>query len=137
MIQTAIITLAGMGAATSVYFAALGAGLVDPQSRRLPRICRMEARDCSSLLRSEDAKVFGVPNAVVGLLYYVAVLTVATHRDALHDLIGFLVLPGLLAVVVGVYLTARLLIVHRVWCPLCLATHSIDLLLLVTFLVGL
>jgi len=137
MIQTTIIILAGIGAAISAYFAALGLGLVNPQDRRVPRLCRVQEQDCTRLLGSSDARVFGIPNALVGLLYYVALLTVGAQRDALHDLIGFFVLPGLLAVVLGVYLTARLLIVHRVRCLLCLATHCINFILLVIFLMGL
>lgn len=137
MIQTTVITLAGIGAVISAYFAAVEFGLVDVQSRRVPRFCRMQEEGCTRLLRSTDARLFGVPNALVGLLYYVALLVVGIHHDALDDLMGFLVLPGLLSVVLGIYLTSRLLIVHRVRCPLCLATHCINLLLFVIFLIGL
>jgi len=137
MIQAAVITLAGFGLAISAYFAAIGAGLVNPQDRRLPKLCRVEGQDCNELLRSADAKIFGFPNAVVGLLYYGVLLAAALHGDALSDLVGFLVLPGLLSIVLGIYLTARLVIVHRARCVLCLATHAVNLFLFALFLIGL
>jgi len=137
MIQAAVITLAGFGLAISATFAAIGAGMVNSQDRRLPKLCRMDGKDCLGLLRSADGKVFGLPNAVAGLLYYGVLLAVALDGDALNDLVGFLVLPGLLTVVLGIYLTARLLVVHRARCTLCHATHAVNLLLFALFLAGL
>lgn len=137
MIQAAVITLAGFGLVISAYVAAIRAGIVNPQDRRVPRLCRVQEQDCNALFRSADARVFGIPNVVVGLVYYSGLLTVALHGDALDDLMGFLVLSGLLSVALGVYLTIRLMIVQRVRCVLCLATHVINLLLFAIFLAGL
>lgn len=137
MIQTSVIICAALGVAISAYVATIGSGLLNPQDRRLPGFCRLDGQQCDTLLRTADARIFGVPNSLVGLLYYGVVLAVAFHQDALNDLVGFLVLPGLLSVVLGAYLTVRLLIVHRVRCALCFATHGVNLLLFVIFLVGL
>jgi uncharacterized membrane protein len=137
MIQIAIIGLSGLGFILAVYFAILAQGLIQPDDRRVPKVCRLEERSCARLLQSPDARILGVPNVLLGMLYYGGLILLAFQRDVLIDVMAFLVLVGLWTVALGIYLMIRLLAVHRVRCEICLATHLINFLLLITFVVGL
>jgi uncharacterized membrane protein len=135
MTQIAVLVLAGVGLVVCGYFALVTANAINPQSPHLPAPCRIDERSCANLLRTEDAKIFGVPNVMVGILYYGGLAVIATHSDAFADLIGFLAVAGAFTVAVSIYLTIRLLVVHRTQCTLCFALHLINLLLFVIFLV--
>ena len=136
MIQIAVFGLSGSGLVLSAYFALVAVGAINSENAQIPRLCRMDGQSCKVLLRTADANVFGVPNVLVGLLYYSGLIVLAFGPDALDDLMGFLVVVGAFTVVLGFYLTIRLLVVHRVRCKICLAAHFINLLLFVTFLAG-
>ena len=84
-----------------------------------------------------DARLFGLPNTVCGLLFYGVLFVLALNHEVLADVMGFLVLVGAFAVMVSIYLTFRLLVSLRARCSLCLAAHVVNLFLLVVFLVGL
>jgi uncharacterized membrane protein len=137
MIQIAVIVLASLGFFLSALFALVGMGIVGAQDPRLPAVCRMDERSCASILRSADARVFGIPNVALGLAYYGGLIMLAVAGDPLMDLMGFLVVVGGFTVVLGIYLTVRLLRVHHVQCGVCFTSHFINLFLCVTFLVGL
>ena len=83
---------------------------------------------CGTVVRTPGARIFGVPNSLLGLIYYGAAIGIA--------LMGFppALAAGLLAaswftVAVGVYLGYRLLRVERMSCPLCWTAHALNTLL--------
>ena len=135
--QIAVLALSLLGLVLSALVTLVGAGIVRGEDPRLPRWCRFDEHGCAGVFRSPDAKLFWIPNAVLGLCYYGALIAITLVRDLLSDLAGFLVVLGAFTVVVGIYLTARLVLVHRVRCDVCLASHCVNLLLFVTFLAGL
>ena len=137
MIEGAVLVLAVFGMILSGFLMLVATGAVSGQSVKLPKVCRISEHSCSAVLKSPDARLFGLPNVLVGLGYYGALIVLAVEGNALMDLMGFLVLLGAFTVVTGIYLTLRLVLVHRVQCAVCLSTHIINLLLFGIFLAGL
>lgn len=120
--------LAALGLYVSAYFTLVYCGWAAPGSRLVPQVCRLDAHHCTTILHTRYARVLGVPNSAVGLVYYGAVLGLAL-AGALPVLAPLLLAAGLLTVGLGVYLTYHLLVTLRVPCPLCLASHGINLVL--------
>ena len=86
------------------------------------------SQGCGSVIHTPGARIFGVPNSVLGVLYYLVILWPA--------LVGFpraywswLIPAAWFTVAVGVYLGYRLLRVERLSCRLCWTVHAINLLL--------
>lgn len=68
--------LALAGAALSTYFTLAYYGWIDASA--LPAaFCRRDERSCLTILETPYARLFGVPNSLMGLLLYLLILTVA------------------------------------------------------------
>jgi uncharacterized membrane protein len=67
---TALIWLALLGGSAASAAALYGRYRVLPAWLTGPRICRLEAGGCEVLFRSPRARLLGVPNAALGLLFY-------------------------------------------------------------------
>ena len=105
-------------------------------------LCAREGSSCVTVVQTPYARVFGVPNSLLGTAYYVIVMgwvLLAPHveiynRGVILPLVSFTwVLAVLSAVTVGlgfylVYALRRKLHIH---CPLCYAAHAINAALLV------
>jgi uncharacterized membrane protein len=119
------------GLLISLYFTLVTYRLMKPDQRFIPPVCRMSGDSCLSIVDSPQARLFGVPNSLLGILYYLGVFVAAignlTPSTMLYD--------GLLAVSIGTlliaaYLIYSLLAVLKVRCVLCLTGHILNLLIL-------
>ncbi|MGH9813259.1 MAG: vitamin K epoxide reductase family protein [Candidatus Acidiferrales bacterium] len=73
-----LLGLAGVGLALSLYFTLAYYGWIEAHA--LPAaFCRREERSCLTVLQTPYARVFGVPNSVLGLLLYLLVGAVAVQ----------------------------------------------------------
>jgi uncharacterized membrane protein len=71
-----VLGLALVGAALSTYFTLAYYGWIEAHA--LPAaFCRREERSCVTVLQTPYARLFGVPNSLLGLLLYLMVLAVA------------------------------------------------------------
>lgn len=71
-----LLGLAVLGAAISLYFTLVYYGQVE--SRALPAaLCRRQERTCVTILDTPYARLLGVPNAVVGIGFYLLTGVVA------------------------------------------------------------
>ena len=98
----------------------------------LPLAQTRHALDSGVLPNGERrVRIFGVPNSVVGQLFYLALAT-AGLTGGLDQSVARLLLTGVsgVAVLLGAYLTYALLVVLRVHCILCYTSHAINLTLL-------
>jgi uncharacterized membrane protein len=84
-----------------------------------PRICKLEAGGCAILFRTKTAALLGVPNSLLGLVYYAA-LPVALAFGAPA---GPLAAISLAPVAMTVYL-ARYLIREKLECRICWVGHA-------------
>ncbi|HEY8477782.1 MAG TPA: vitamin K epoxide reductase family protein [Chloroflexota bacterium] len=125
----AIVLLALVGLYIALYFTLVTYRVLRPDTRLVPFFCRMEEGVCASIVTSPYARaLLGVPNSLLGVVYYAALLVgVATGLLAHPVLLTALRVVALLTVALGVYLTHALLFVLRTPCPLCLASHAINL----------
>ena len=97
----------------------------------------MNDKTCVSLLQTPQAKLFGVPNFVLGILYYLILMLAGMvlpleNLDAVYwGLVG----ATFITVIAGAYLIYSLMFVLRTNCPLCYASHAINFVLLVLFII--
>lgn len=133
----AVVTLAVVGLAISTYFTAVAYRWIAPDAAWLPPVCRIGEKTCATVVDTPRARVFGIPNSVLGQLWYVA-LIVATP-------LGMTFAPpwwwGFLAasagtVALGVFLTYSLLYITRVPCTLCFASHALNFVLFALLVLG-
>ncbi|MEO2197766.1 MAG: vitamin K epoxide reductase family protein [bacterium] len=132
-----LLTLCTVGFLISGYFVGVTFQWVKPDTRWIPPVCRMGQDTCSSVVFTRQARVFGPPNAVLGLLFYL-LLAAAAIGGALDEPLVHLALLGIsgATVVLGLFLTYSLLFVIRVRCVLCFTSHVVNLALFVILLTG-
>jgi uncharacterized membrane protein len=128
MIPFAILGLSLAGLWISVYFTGVYYGWFTPEVFWVPRICRLDEKSCLNVLQTPRAKLFGIPNSAFGILTYAYVIL---------DVLFFPPGPGFLllgaAVIRSAYLAYSLLFVTKIPCPLCFASHGINLVLFLIY----
>ena len=145
MTQVLIAALALAGLVNAVYFTLAYYGRVK-KSRWVPRVlCASEGSSCVTVLQTPYARVLKVPNSLLGIVYYLAILvwlpwTRAAHfqEEHLWLVLGWtcaLLLGGAVSVVVGIYLVHALRRKLHVDCPLCYVAHAINIVLFVLLVV--
>jgi uncharacterized membrane protein len=88
-----------------------------------------------SVVKTPRAHLFGVPNSLVGILYYPAVaIAIWLVRGSVAELVLLVAMLG--AAAASAYLGYSLLFVTRRGCPYCWTSHSVNwcLLLLASWL---
>ncbi len=143
MIEWLIIALSLAGLVISLYFTFAYYGRIK-KSRWVPEIlCAREGSSCVTVVQTPYARVFGVPNSLLGIIYYVALifwvgmdwlpLVYIEHTNMIYILASeVLLLPiSLATVLLGFYLIYALRRILRIDCPLCYASHAINFAILV------
>ena len=133
--------LAGLAGAGLVIAASFTAAFYRPDSTlaRLapPELCGLDPDKpgCGTVILTPGARVFGLPNALLGVTYYLVVLGVT--------LLGFpgpvwpwLLVAAWFTVAFGAYLGYRLLRVERMSCPLCWTAHALNTVLAIALSVA-
>jgi uncharacterized membrane protein len=120
-----LLALLGLGIAT--YFTGVAYRLIPPDARFIPRVCRLGEDTCRKVVDTPRARVFGLPNSLLGMLYYLALMALAAAggADEKLELAYRLVAWGTVAL--GVFLTYSLLFITRVPCVLCFTSHALNL----------
>lgn len=113
----------------SIYFTGVYYKWFSPHVRWVPQICRLDENSCLSVLQTPRAKIFGVPNSAFGIATY-SYLLFASHF--FPPILGWVLLA--LALARSVYLAYSLIFVTKIPCPLCFASHAINLSLFVIFI---
>jgi uncharacterized membrane protein len=131
MLRALIFLLALLGLAISTYFTGVAYRLISPDTRYIPRVCRLGEDTCAKVVDTPRARVLGMPNSLLGMLYYVALMALAVAGTAPPwvELAYRLVAWGTVAL--GVFLTWSLLFITRVRCVLCFTSHALNLLIAV------
>ncbi len=115
-----LLGLALAGAALSLYFTLAYYGWIE--ARGLPAaFCRREERSCLTVLQTPYARLFGVPNSLLGLLLYLLVLAVAVLAlaGAPQPRLWWVALAGAaLSVALAPYLIWALVARLKTWCRL-------------------
>tara|TARA_B100001094_G_scaffold94270_1_gene90222 strand:+ start:2416 stop:2910 length:495 start_codon:yes stop_codon:yes gene_type:complete len=89
--------------------------------------------DCGVVLASDQAKLFGIPVAWLGVIGFLMLIGLSLDRYLNMDLertkYNKILLPitGIIGVIFGLYLTyAEAFIIHE-WCPFCLVAFGLTL----------
>ena len=133
--------------ALSLYFTFAYYGRVK-HSPWIPEIlCAREGSSCVTVVQTPYARVFGVPNSLLGIVYYVGLIlwggmnrlpSLDIQYDHTYYVLRFevLLLPASLAtVLLGFYLIYALRRKLFTNCPLCYTAHAINLAILVLVIV--
>lgn len=93
----------------------------------LPEVCRLEDSTCQTLIRRPEARLLGIPNFLIGLCFYLAVIALSLMPAGAAPLLErTLVFAGGAAVTFGVFLSYTLIIRLHTHCILCFASHLIN-----------
>jgi len=125
------IALAIIGLYIAAYFTLVYYRLIEPSTRLMPSVCRLEERTCQTVLGTRYARVFGLPNSLLGVFYYVTVIVLLAGGWATGSVGVGLIVVAWFTVALGVFLIYSLFFIIEIPCPLCLAGHAINLALAV------
>ena len=131
------IALAMIGLYIAAYFTLVYYGLLAPSTKLMPSVCRLKDRTCQAVLTTKYARLFGVPNSLLGVLYYSAVIVLLSGGWTAAPIGTALIAAAWFTVAVGFLLVYSLFFIIRIPCPLCLAGHTINLLLALLLTLGL
>lgn len=135
MVNGILMGLSVVGLGISSYFTAVAYRWLGADELWIPSFCRMGKQTCASIVFAPQARVFGPPNSLLGLIYYLALLggTLLGLLDR-PPVLGLFLAASLLTVVLAVYLSYSLLFVVRVPCKLCFTSHGINTIIFVLLL---
>jgi uncharacterized membrane protein len=134
-----ILSLAGF--LDSLYFNFAYYGRVK-KARWVPEaLCAREGSNCVTVVRTRYGSLLGVPNSLLGGVYYLALILWAgaapsasaslLRAGVIHFLNWLLVVVAAATVAMGFYLVYALRRILRTDCPLCYIAHAINAALLV------
>lgn len=132
IIRPLIIVLSLVGLWDAFYFTFAYYGRVK-KARWVPAIlCARDGSNCVTVVQTPYARVFGVPNSLLGILYYSALIlwSLAPSR-APGWFLGLLVAASVVSVLLGFYLIYSLIARLHTHCPLCYTAHAINATLLI------
>ena len=124
-ILIALLSLVGLLIATS--FTAIAYRWVQPDATWIPTFCQMDEKTCASIVFTRQARVFGVPNSLLGQVYYLTLLVTSTSGWLDGVLLQGLLVASAVTVALAVYLSYSLLFVLGVPCRLCFTSHGLNL----------
>ncbi len=131
VIRAAIAVLALAGLWDALYFTFAYYGRVK-RMRWVPAIlCARDGSNCVTVVQTPYARVFGPPNSLFGVAYYLAVIAWALEpRLAPAWFLGALIAASAASVLLAFYLIYALVARLRTHCPLCYTAHAINIALL-------
>ncbi len=143
VLRVLVVVLALAGLADALYFTFAYYGRVR-KARWVPKIlCAREDSSCVTVVQTPYARVFGVPNSLLGIFYYFLVIGCAWDGQRQRMVRGaemievpspiwiVLVVLSAATVFLGFYLIYALRRKLHTDCPLCYAAHALNTALLV------
>lgn len=123
-----VLVLAGIGLYAALYFLFVYYEVIEPDTAMLPSFCKLGEAQCASLVRSPDAQLFGMPNATLGIVYYLVVVAegVFGWQEVPLWFARGTVIVAWFVVAVGIYLVYALFFRLRVSCRLCIVAHAVN-----------
>jgi len=147
ILRGAVIVLALAGLADALYFTFAYYGRVR-KSRWVPEVlCAREGSSCVTVVRTPYGRVFGVPNSLLGIIYYLLLIIWGMTRNPVFwgfrlgttsysiSFTDLMIAASALTVALGFYLIYALRRILHTDCPFCYAAHAINLALLIFLIV--
>lgn len=117
-----------VGLYISTYFTLVYYRKIGPETRFIPSFCSLDEQTCQRVIFHPHARIFLLPNFVLGIVYYLFVLLRAFSGPD-FVLSGILLYASWLTVIAAIFLSYSLFFVVRIICPLCLTAHGINILI--------
>ena len=132
-----LIALSMAGFSVSTYFTGVAYRWLRPDAKWIPTFCQMGKQTCASIIFTPRARIFWLPNSLLGQIYYLA-LSIGIPLGLLAEPRVFTLYMGasLLTVVLAVYLSYSLLMITRVPCRLCFTSHGINVAIFILLLLN-
>ena len=127
------IALAAVGLYIAAYFTLVYYGLIAANTRMMPSVCRLKEHTCQTVLGTRYARLFGVPNSLLGVLYHLTVIVLLLGGWTTAPIVVAMIVVAWFTVGLGFVLVYSLFFIIRIPCPLCLAGHTINLALAIIF----
>lgn len=116
-----------VGFAISSYFTAISYRWIQADEKWIPKFCRMKEQTCASIVFTPKARIFGIPNSLLGQAFYSLLITSVFLGYITHPMIFLLLFSAsLTTVALGGYLSYSLLFITRIPCTLCFTSHMIN-----------
>ena len=133
MLTWIVLVFASIGFLISLYFSLVHFRVMAPDVAVVPRVCRLSKETCQAILSTPDSRLLGIPNFLLGTLYYLTLILLGLLGLIRPDVRGYeiLLMLSFFTVFLGAYLTHSLLVKLRVMCILCFASHAVNLILAV------
>jgi uncharacterized membrane protein len=130
----AVFALAGL--VDAFYFAFAYYGRIK-KSRWVPEIlCAREGSNCVTVVQTPYARVFGVPNSVLGMVYYGLLILWAAVAPRASAVAWTLIAASAATVMLGFYLIYSLRRKLYIDCPLCYTAHAINAVLFILLMLA-
>ncbi|PJE75495.1 hypothetical protein COV04_04290 [Candidatus Uhrbacteria bacterium CG10_big_fil_rev_8_21_14_0_10_48_11] len=105
-----------------------------------PFVCPIKFH-CDAVVKSDYAKLFGIPVEVLGILYYAGIalsytLFLLTSLEATTTFVMLVMFVSFVAFVFSLYLTAVQAFVLKQWCTWCLMSATICTLIFIASYIG-
>jgi uncharacterized membrane protein len=121
------IAIAAIGLYIAAYFTLVYYGLLEASTQLMPKVCRLEERTCQTVLSTRYARIFGVPNSLLGGLYYLIVIVLLFGGWTEAPIGAALIAVAWFTVALSLFLAYSLIFIIKIPCPLCFAGHTINL----------
>lgn len=143
ILRELVTALAIAGLADALYFTFAYFGRIK-KARWVPQVlCAREESSCVTVVRTPFGSVFGVPNSLLGIIYYMLLIVWAMSPPSTAfgfqlgitsysiTFTGLMVAASAVTVALGFYLVYALRRILHIDCAFCYAAHAINLSLLV------
>lgn len=96
------------------------------KKQRKEKLVCFVGQDCNEVVNSQYSHIYGVPNEILGIIFYLSVLglmgLVALGTTELHgvSILSAIHAAALAALLISIYLTAIQAFVLKAWCEYCL-----------------
>jgi len=125
------ILLCLVGLINASYFTLLFYGWVKEPKQLSGLLCRAKKSDCLGVIFTPYSRIFGLPNSVLGIGFYVGVIGAFPFLKDGGFLSVALLFAGGLALLVGTYLIYVLRVRLHMSCQLCYLAHGVNTAILV------
>jgi uncharacterized membrane protein len=139
LLRSVIVILSLVGLADALYFTFAYYGRIK-KARWVPELfCAREGSSCVTVVQTKYARVFGVPNSLLGIIYYCLLMIGVTdgwsfgidlHFQATYIVLSLghalMILASAVTVALGFYLIYALRTKLHTHCPLCYLGHAIN-----------
>lgn len=130
-----VAAIAFLGILDSLYMTLAHYGLISPSAVEPAGVCPASGEKCTSVLVSPQATIFGIPHALLGVGYFLAILAAAVWRLRTGSWFAPWEMLGLLSAGIAwsIYLTYQLLFEMHSPCPYCLTAHFLNAVILALY----